>query len=188
MENEITIRTASVNDAEALIDIYAPYIKNTAVTFEYDVPTVDEFRSRIEKTLTKYPYLVAEYRGKIIGYAYAGTFIGRAACDWSVETSIYVSKDFRGNGVGKALYNKLELILAAQNIVNLNACIACSDKDDEYINQNSMLFHARMGYTFVGRFNKCGYKFGRWYCLMWMEKIIGEHTMPKPFIPFSKLH
>ena len=89
MENMI-IRTATANDAEAILNIYAYYVENTAITFEYDVPTLEEFTQRIENTLKKYPYLVAEKDGEILGYAYAGVFKDRAAYDWSAETTIYL--------------------------------------------------------------------------------------------------
>ena len=96
------IRTVTPDDAPALLQIYSYYVKNTAISFEYDVPTIDEFRRRIEHTLLKYPYIAAEDNGKIIGYAYAGPFKERAAYDWAVETTIYVDKDSRGGGIGKS--------------------------------------------------------------------------------------
>lgn len=173
---KIIVRIAKPEDAEALLKIYAPYIKQTAITFEYEVPSEEEFRGRIERILRKYPYLVAEQDGELIGYAYAGTFNERAASDRSVETAIYVREDVRKDGVGRMLYEALESILSRQHILNLNACIAYAEDDDPYLTKNSVQFHEHMGYHFVGRFHKCGYKFGRWYDLVWMEKHIGEHT------------
>ena len=121
--NEIKIRPATEADAAEILNIYAPYITDTAITFEYDVPTLEEFTGRIRHTLEKYPYLVAVRDSEIIGYAYAGAFYGRAAYDWSVETTIYVKKGCRHSGVGKLLYQALETALKAQNIINLYACI-----------------------------------------------------------------
>lgn len=188
IKEKVLIRRASEEDAQAILDVYAPYIKNTAITFEYEVPSLEEFRERIHSTLKKYPYLVAEKEGEILGYAYTGAFVGRAACDWSVETSIYLKETGTKMGVGKMLYNAIEKISKAQNIVNLNACIAVPDTEDEHLNFNSAQFHAHLGYQFVGKFHKCGYKFGNWYNLIWMEKTIGEHKKnPEPFIPFSEL-
>lgn len=188
IKEKVLIRRASEEDAQAILDVYAPYIKNTAITFEYEVPSLEEFRERIRSTLKKYPYLVAEKEGEILGYAYTGAFVGRAACDWSVETSIYLKETGTKMGVGKMLYNAIEKISKAQNIVNLNACIAVPDTEDEHLNFNSAQFHAHLGYQFVGKFHKCGYKFGNWYNLIWMEKNIGEHKKnPEPFIPFSEL-
>ena len=87
----MNIRTAKEEDAERLLGIYTPYITDTAITFEYEVPSTGEFRQRINNTLKKYPYLVAEdENGNLVGYAYAGVFKGRAAYGWAVETSIYV--------------------------------------------------------------------------------------------------
>lgn len=188
IKEKVLIRRASEEDAQAILDVYAPYIKNTAITFEYEVPSLEEFRERIRSTLKKYPYLVAEKEGEILGYAYTGAFVGRAACDWSVETSIYLKETGTKMGVGKMLYNAIEKISKAQNIVNLNACIAVPDTEDEHLNFNSAQFHEHLGYQFVGKFHKCGYKFENWYNLIWMEKAIGEHKKnPEPFIPFSEL-
>lgn len=188
IKEKVLIRRASEEDAQAILDVYAPYIKNTAITFEYEVPSLEEFRERIRSTLKRYPYLVAEKEGEILGYAYTGAFVGRAACDWSVETSIYLKETGTKMGVGKMLYNAIEKISKAQNIVNLNACIAVPDTEDEHLNFNSAQFHAHLGYQFVGKFHKCGYKFENWYNLIWMEKAIGEHKKnPEPFIPFSEL-
>ena len=108
--NEIKIRSASVNDAEALLKIYSYYVENTAISFEWEVPSLEEFKGRIENTLKKYPYIVAENEetGEILGYAYTSTFKARAAYDWSVESSIYVKKDCRKMGIGRLLLEELE--------------------------------------------------------------------------------
>ena len=177
---EITIRTAVRQDAEALLQIYAPYVKNTAITFEYDVPSVEEFARRISKVLQKYPYLVAEVNGEPVGYAYAGPFKERAAYDWAVETTVYVREDMKKSGIGRALYTALEEALAAQGILNLNACIAFPENEDEYLTRDSVKFHERMGFETAGRFHKCGCKFGRWYDMVWMEKLIGNHVENPP--------
>ena len=171
----ITIRPAVLQDAKVLLEIYAPYVKNTAITFEYDVPTAEEFAGRISNVLRRYPYLVAEVNGEPVGYAYAGPFKERAAYDWAVETTVYVKEDMKNHGIGRALYEALEKTLAAQGILNLNACIAFPEKEDEYLTTDSVRFHERMGFKEVGRFHKCGCKFGRWYDMVWMEKHIGTH-------------
>lgn len=176
MYEEINIRVADVSDAEDLLKIYEPYVKNTAITFEYDVPSIDEFRERIVNTLKKYPYLVAEVSGMIVGYAYAGSFHSRAAYQWGVETSIYVRNDMRGNGIGKVLYIKLENVLKKMGVLNLNACIASPDKEDVYLTNDSEKFHQTMGFNKVAESHMCGYKFSHWYNIIWMEKMIGEHT------------
>lgn len=175
MKDEITIRSAKIADAEDLLAIYAPYVTDTAITFEYDVPSIEDFRSRIENTLAKYPYLVAEQDGKILGYAYAGVFKGRAAYDHCVETSIYVDMSCHGKGIGKALYASLEEHLKQQGILNVNACISWIDTPNEYLTHQSPKFHAHLGYEKVAHFHLCGYKFGKWFDMIWMEKMIGEH-------------
>ena len=174
MENMI-IRTATANDAEAILNIYAYYVENTAITFEYDVPTIEEFIQRIENTLKKYPYLVAEKDGEILGYAYAGVFKDRAAYGWSAETTIYLKQDAVKCGLGRMLYETLEKEMKERGFLNLYACIGYPIDDDEYLTKNSAEFHAHLGFETVGEFHKCGYKFGRWYNMIWMEKIIGEH-------------
>ena len=186
--NELSITVAKVEDAEELLQIYAPYVEKTAITFEYEVPTVQEFQRRIETILKKYPYLVAKRGNEIVGYAYASAFHPRKAYEWSVETSIYVKENQRKNGVGKCLYEALEKVLKAQNILNLNACIAYPEVEDSYLTKNSVYFHQHLGYQMVGEFHSCGYKFGNWYNMVWMEKMIGEHHKnPKKVIWFSEL-
>ena len=241
----IKLRLATPQDAEALLEIYAPYVKRTAISFEYDVPSAAEFAERIEQTLQRYPYLLAyvnneavcaddernenfkisasaagagseilpadEARncasgaakqnsanliastkqsgvnlkpGQILGYAYASVFKERAAYDWSAESSVYVSQNAHALGIGRLLYEALQRALRAQNIVDMNACIACGD--DEYLNDASVRFHERMGFRFVGRFERCAYKFGRWYDMAWMQKPIGEHLQNQPAMkPFA---
>lgn len=178
----ITIRTAVQQDAKVLLEIYAPYVKKTAITFEYEVPTAEEFAGRISKVLQKYPYLVAEVNGESVGYAYAGPFKERAAYDWAVETTVYVREDMKKSGIGRALYTALEKALSAQGILNLNACIAFPENEDEYLTRDSIKFHEKMGFETAGRFHKCGYKFGRWYDMVWMEKFIGEHVENPPAV------
>lgn len=183
----ITIRMANPADAQALLNIYAPYVINTAITFEYDVPSVEEFASRIAHTLEKYPYLIAEEGGNILGYAYASPFHDRPAYDWAVETSIYVDQNIKHRGIGRKLHDALESTLREQGILNMNACIAYPPEEDEHLDKNSVEFHAHMGYRFVGEFYKCGYKFNRWYNMVWMEKLIGEHLSDQKPPKFNRL-
>ena len=170
------IREAREEDTERLLEIYAFYVENTAITFEYDIPTLENFRDRIRRIREKYPYLVLEENGMIRGYAYARAFVGRAAYNHSCEVTIYLDAAFKGKGYGRVLYEKLEAALKEQGILNLYACIGDPVEEDEYLTRNSEQFHQHMGYTKVGTFHKCGYKFGRWYNMIWMEKIIGEHV------------
>ena len=242
----IKLRLATPQDAEALLEIYAPYVKQTAISFEYDVPGAAEFAERIEQTLQRYPYLLAYVsdgaacaddernenfkisasaagaeneilpankasnyasgaakqnsanliasakqsganlkHGQILGYTYASVFKERAAYDWSAESSVYVSQNARAFGIGRLLYETLQCALGAQNIANMNACIACGN--DEYLNDASVRFHERMGFRFVGRFQRCAYKFGRWYDMAWMQKPIGKHLQNQPAMrPFAR--
>ena len=181
MNNTVTIRLATPQDAVNILKIYAPYVESTAISFEYEVPSEEEFRGRIESILKRYPYIVAEQEGRIIGYAYVSIFHERKAYDWAVETSIYVDQNCRKMGIGGKLHHALEEVLKLQGILNLNACIAYPEEEDEYLTKNSVEFHTHMGYRLVGEFHKCGYKFNHWYNMVWMEKLIGEHlTVQEP--------
>lgn len=186
MENKLFFRVATENDAKELLEIYSPYVEKTAITFEYKIPSLEDFKNRIKNTLKKYPYIVALIDKKIVGYAYASPFKNRSAYDWSVESSIYIDEKFHGQGIGKKLLLKLEELLKKQNILNVNACIAFTENEDEFLTNASSKFHKKMGYNLVGTFHKCGYKFNRWYDMIWMEKMIGEHLENQnPIIPFS---
>lgn len=179
MTGDSIIRVARADDAEALARIYAYYVEHTAITFEYEAPDAAEMNARREKILKHYPYLVAEQAGRAVGYAYAHEFYGRAAYAWSVEASIYIASDARGQGLGRKLYDALERALRVMGVLNINACIAVPrTADDPYLTDGSLAFHKRLGYQMVGTFHQSGCKFGRWYDVAWMEKMIGEHREP----------
>lgn len=185
---QIELRDATVDDAGQIQAIYADYVLNSAITFECEAPSVQEMAQRIESTLERYPYIVAVCEGRIAGYCYAGVFKGRKAYDWSVETSIYVARDIRTQGIGRALYTRLEELLRAMGITNVNACVAYTDADSPYLTRGSIAFHEKMGYKQVGVFHQCAYKFDRWWDMCWLEKHIGEHAQDMPeVIPFSQL-
>ena len=185
---QIRIRLAVPDDAEQLLNIYAPYILETGVTFEYSVPSKEEFRSRIERILEKYPYLVACEGNRTVGYAYAKELGERAAFSHSVETAIYLERGERRKGAGSLLYAELEKILKLQNITNVYAAVSYRAQEDETISHASPLFHLASGYHKAAHFRKCGYKFGRWYDIVWYEKYIGQHEdAPSDFIPIGKL-
>lgn len=171
----IQIRNAVIDDAKRILEIYAYYVENTAISFEYTVPTLAEFQDRMKRTMEKYPYLVITKDDVVCGYAYAGAFIGRAAYSRSCEMTVYLDRGVHKCGLGRKLYEALEARLKEMGILNLYACIGYPDTEDEYLDKNSAEFHEHLGYTKVGEFHQCGYKFGRWYNMVWMEKIIGGH-------------
>lgn len=181
----ITIRAAKPEDAKELLDIYSYYVEKTAISFETEIPKVEEFRARIERTLKRYPYITACENGEILGYAYLSPFVGRKAYEHSAETTIYLKANKKRMGIGKELYNMIEKIAVEQNITNLYSCIGYADDEDEYLTNNSVDFHKHIGYRMAGRFYNCGYKFDRWYSMVWMEKIIGEHKKPSDIVEFK---
>ncbi len=185
---DFSIRMATEADAEEILKIYVPYITDTAITFECDIPSIAEFSGRIKEILQMYPYIVALEGNHIVGFAYASAFKKRAAYNWAVETTVYLKRDCRGRGLGKKLYVALEDILKRQKIINLNACIAYTSGYDVHLDNTSMAFHEHAGYSKVAHFTKCGYKFGTWYDMIWMEKMLGEHpNLPDPVIPITEI-
>jgi L-amino acid N-acyltransferase YncA len=172
----MNIEKVTLDDVAELLSIYEPYVTNTAITFEYDVPALEEFQERIAKISSKYPYIKAVEQGEILGYAYAHAFRERRAYDWSVETTIYVKQGSHRRGIGTSLYRELEQRLKRMGILNMNACIAVVAKEDEHLTGASCRFHESMGFTPAGRFHNAGYKFQKWYDIVWMEKLLGEHS------------
>ncbi|WP_430611993.1 N-acetyltransferase family protein [Enterococcus sp. DIV0876] len=177
----MNIRSATTADAKALLAIYTYYVLHTPITFETDVPTTEEFSERIRSISSRYPYLVAEEAGGIVGYAYATAYKGRAAYDWTVEVTVYLDQSAQAKGIGTALYDALEKILIEQHVVNLTACITGG-------NQQSEGFHQKRGYHRVADFKKVGYKFDQWHDVIWMQKELQEFKgdVP-PFLPISDL-
>lgn len=161
------IRYAKENDANKLLSIYKEYI-NTAITFEYEAPSRDEFLNRIKNIKKNYPYLVLEDEDRILGYAYAHEFKERKAYSWSVETTIYLDRNKCAKGYGKKLYTKLLDILKQQGIKTACACVT-------EINENSLNFHKKLGFKEVGRFHNAGYKLGKWYDIIWLEKPLSNY-------------
>lgn len=182
------IENVKVEDAVELLKIYAPYVEETAISFEYEVPSPEEFSERIRNISSKYPYIKAvDEKGNILAYAYASAFKGRAAYDWSVETTIYVKKENRQAGIGRQLYRELEKLLKEMGILNMNACIAMPKGSDPHLTDASVRFHKKLGFQLVGTFHNSGYKFNTWYDMVWMEKMIGSHNEnQKPVVFYNK--
>lgn len=176
-----TLRLVQETDAAEILEIYAPYIKDTAITFEYEVPSVDEFRKRIRDISTDYPYVVCLIDGEIVGYAYAHRHMERAAYQWNAELSIYIDKSYLRLGIGKALYTCLIDILKLQNVQNVYAGVTIP-------NQNSEKLHEYFGFKKLGIYHNTGYKCGAWHDVMWFEKSIGGHEIePMPFVSIREI-
>jgi len=165
------LRRAEIADVPAILDIYAPYILTSTATFEYTVPSLEEFRDRFSSVTKQYPWLVWEEEGELLGYAYASAPYSRAAFAWCAEPSIYLRPDARGRGIGTGLYEALEKILTVQGYHVLYALIT-----EE--NRESVAFHRKFGYGIRAHFPDCGMKFDRWLGLIWMEKRLKTVEIP----------
>ena len=168
----LTIRDASLEDIPAIRAIYAPYVLETAVSFEREVPAVEEFTRRMTNTQKRFPYLVAEEEGRVLGYCYAGCVNERPSAWPSAELSVYVDREQRGRGIGSMLYTEMEERLKARNVRNLYALVAESGSDNPYLTMDSPHFHEAMGFRETGRLHSCGEKFGYWLDLVYWEKIL----------------
>ena len=167
-KDDLVFRFAAENDAEKILEIYKPYVENTTITFEYNVPTIEEFRERIRGILKDYPYIVCEYGNEIVGYAYAQRIWSRAAYQWDAELSIYTNEKYAGNGIGKKLYGILLEILKLQNVVNVYGLVT-------YPNKSSEKLHNYFGFKKVAFFENVGFKFGKWIGVTWFEKAINPY-------------
>ena len=179
--NEMHISMAEENIAAAVLDVYAPYIEKTAITFETAVPDEAAFAARMGSIRRNYPYLVCEAGGKVLGYAYAAMHKERAAYQWGLELSIYVREGFTGRKIGSALYTALTGMLRLQGICNVYGCVTLPNKPSE------ALLRA-FGFTLLGVFHKTGYKCGMWHDVGWYEAFIGTHEPnPAPPLPVDAL-
>ena len=168
------IRPATEKDVPEILSIYAPYIENSTATFEYDVPCLKTFTQRFLDITAQYPWLVWEEAGKILGYAYASAPYTRAAYAWCAEPSIYLHPDAKGRGIGTKLYTALEEILELQGYHVLYALVT-----EE--NTESIAFHEKFSYKKQAFFPDCGWKFGRWLGVFWMEKRLNSVEIPTSF-------
>ncbi len=176
----MNIRFAKISDAPSLIEIYSQYIE-TAITFEYTLPTKSEFEKRIENIIEMYPYLVYEKDGKIFGYAYAHKYMERAAYQWNAEMSVYLDRAFVSQGLGKELCAVLIGILKLQGVKTVYSLITSP-------NVKSEKMHLSLGFKGVGMYHKAGYKNGGWYDVTIYEKKIGNYSAsPKPVISIKDI-
>lgn len=176
----MSIRFATVQDVPAMLALYQPYIEHTAITFEYDVPSISSFRQRFVDITAVCPWLVWEEHGEILGYAYGAPAFERKAYAWCADLSVYLKESAKGRGIGRALYTKLEQLLEAQGYRVLYALVTTA-------NAPSIAFHKALGYREVASFPHCGFKLGQWHGVIWLEKDVGPDTPPETFpTPFSQ--
>ena len=175
------IRMATVADAEAFVEIYAPVVRETYISFETEPPGVEEMRRRIEKCLAMFPWLVLEREGLVDGYAYGSVHRDRTAYQWSADVSCYVHPRARRGGVGKRLYAALLAILAKQGFHSAFGGIALP-------NAASVALHESAGFKLIGTYKEVGYKTGAWRDTGWYQCILGEaRANPPPPIPLRAL-
>ena len=175
------IRIATSADSESILDIYAPYIRDTSLTFETEVPTYDDFAVRIQTYLDNWTWLVCELDGKIAGYAYASRYRERTAYQWSVECSVYIHDDYLRSGIASELYTALFAFLKYQGYNNVYAVINLP-------NDRSVAFHEKLGFTYFATYENVGYKLGKWKNVGWWQKKINEYVNePSPPLKFSSL-
>ncbi|MDD6211074.1 MAG: GNAT family N-acetyltransferase [Bacteroidales bacterium] len=171
---DFSVRMATEADGEGVLAVYAPYIRYSAITFEYEVPDAVTFTKRIGEVLREYPYLVCCRDGIIVGFAYAHRQMARAAYQWNAELSVYLAEGFQGYGIGKALYYALIELLKQQNVQNLYGGLTVPNAASEGL-------HRFFGFKPAGIYHHTGYKCGKWHDVMWFEKSIGSHgASPEP--------
>lgn len=174
------IRFVNESDTLCLLKIYEQYIE-TPITFEYELPTFKEFKTRIKNIKSEYPYLVCEEDNKIIGYAYADRYKEREAYSWDAELSIYLNKEYTSKGTGKKLYTILIEILKLQGIKNVYGCVTLP-------NEKSEKLHKSLGFKIAGVFYSTGYKCGKWQDVAYFEKSIANYDLnPMPFLTIDKI-
>ena len=174
------IRFAAAKDGAELLEIYAPYVTGTTVSFEYEVPAVEEFRRRVEETSARYPYLVWEEDGALLGYAYAHPYAARPAYHCSAELTVYLRQGVSRRGLGSRLYGALMELLRLQGVRNVYGCVTAE-------NTASVAFHHALGFREAGRFSQVGYKLGRWLDVLWLEKAIASGGEPQPLVSFPQV-
>ena len=163
------IRLATERDAEQIAAVYAPNVTDTVISFETEAPSTDEMRRRIEATLKRYPWLVCERQGRVLGYAYASAHGSRAAYQWSVDVSVYVREGAHRRGVGRALYTSLFAALNLQGFYNAYAGATLP-------NPASVGLHEAMGFRPVGVYPGVGYKMGAWHDVAWWHLPLRERV------------
>jgi L-amino acid N-acyltransferase YncA len=165
------LRMAHAGDAEQILAIYAPVVRETAISFELEPPGIEEMRARITQILPQYPWLVCMRDGDLLGYAYASAHRTRAAYQWAVDTTVYIDARFRRMGVGRALYTALLGVLPLQGYYNAYAGIALP-------NPGSVGLHEAMGFEAIGIYRQVGFKLGAWHDVGWWGRALQEHTAP----------
>jgi len=166
------IRIARAADVPAILEIYRPYIEETAISFEYSAPPLQAFRERFAAVTAKCPWLVCENGDEIMGYAYGAPAFERTAYRWVGDLSVYLRRDARGRGLGRALYEVLEAMMAAQGYQAVYAIVTTA-------NGASIRFHRALGYAEIGMFSDCGFKAGKWYGVTWLEKRLCPVHVPE---------
>ncbi|MEP7287548.1 MAG: arsinothricin resistance N-acetyltransferase ArsN1 family B [Chloroflexota bacterium] len=178
------IRLATEDDAEGIQSIYAPIVEHTPISFEYEIPSVAEMRTRVQHKIGHFPWLVLDQDGEILGYVYAGSHSERAAYQWSVDVSVYIKSTVRRSGIGRALYTSLFNLLRRQGFYNAYAGVSLP-------NDGSVGLHTALGFQPVGVYPHVGYKFGKWHDVGWwyliLQELVSEPIPPKTLAAIQQL-
>ena len=177
MNNNYNIRLITPKDAQSALNVYAPYVKHTGISFEYEVPTVEDFKKKIEKITAQDPWLVCEHNGEIAGYVYGSTHRDRTGYQWSPEVTVYLDERYHRKGIARVLYSALFNMLRMQGYYNVFAGVLAT-------NVKSVEFHRAMGFEDIGLFKNIGYKLGEWHTNLWMQLNLQEHVAV-PAVPVA---
>jgi phosphinothricin acetyltransferase len=176
-----SIRQIEQTDIEQVLEIYRPYVERTIISFEYEVPSLEEFSNRVQTNTTDYPWLVCECNGRIVGYAYGSRHRYRTAYQWSPEATVYMNEDYHRQGLARVLYQTLFALLKLQGYVNVYAGIGLP-------NEKSEGFHKALGFDEIGVFKKIGYKMGKWHDTKWLQlHLVAHMTDPAPPRSFAEV-
>lgn len=181
MQKNYSFRLATPNDAHSMLAIYAPSIERSSVSFEVDLPSLEEFKKRVTDLTSKTPWLVCEVDNVVVGYAYASEHRARKAYQWTVEVSVYIAATYQGQGIGKRLYQELFPILCKQGYFTALAGITLP-------NESSIKLHESLGFKKIAVYENVGFKFGKWHDVGWWQLALRPYSAsPEELIPFSKL-
>lgn len=176
----MSIRSVNSEDTKSILEIYEPYVLDSPTSFETEIPSLHAFKARIQDYTAKFPWIVFEANGEVVGYAYASSHRSRCAYEWSVESSVYVHPQHQGKGIGTKLYKELFRLLKIQGVVNIFAGITLP-------NEGSVKLHETLGFEQIGKFKDVGFKQGKWWDVGWWQLQLQKPAQPKDLLLPDKI-